>query len=207
MKQEIAEKDAQALSLARWKLVVVAVLCVAGLGWGDIEPGTLTGVLILYSVGFLCSYLDLLIYRRLLIIQIIASYLRGYDGTDDNLLEERRYELYLEQVRSIGLPLSERYGHLLSSIVFTAGSAFLAFLVYAQDVSWVFLMPVTALSLNIVLFVLLESGRKRALAVKVASELNHEVAIHGATEPVGAHGPSGASAGVARGSYSVGRSS
>ena len=34
----LSADDAQALSLARWKLVVVAVVCVAGLGWAENKP-------------------------------------------------------------------------------------------------------------------------------------------------------------------------
>ena len=92
MRKEIGEIWAQTLELSKWKLATVSALVVAGLGIGDIKPDSETGILLLYSVGFLCAYIDLLIYRRLITIHLLASYLRSYDGQDPELREEKKYE-------------------------------------------------------------------------------------------------------------------
>ena len=102
--------------LAKWKLAAVGAASVAGLGWTkDITLETDSGLLLLYSVGFLCAYIDLLIYRRLLVIHVVAGYLRKYGGEDIELHEERYYELEVERIRSSRkLLLSEQWGHFLS---------------------------------------------------------------------------------------------
>jgi hypothetical protein len=161
MRREISETWAQTLELAKWKLVTVGAVSVVGLGWGDLKPENDTGVLLLYSIGFLCTYIDLLIYRRLVVIHVIAGYLRKYNGEDLELKEEKLYEHEVERIRGVRkLPLSERWGHFLSSLVFTIGPVLLAFIRYCTDWDFRLAIPILALILNISLFIIFELSRR-----------------------------------------------
>lgn len=162
MRREISETWAQTLELAKWKLVTVGAVSIVGLGWGDLKPENDTGVLLLYSIGFLCTYIDLFIYRRLIVIHVIAGYLREYSGEDPELKEEKFYEHEVERNRGVRkIPLSERFGHFLSSLVFTIGPVLLVFIKYSTDFDFRLAIPILAFILNISLFIIFELSRRR----------------------------------------------
>ena len=162
LRGEINGLWAQTLELAKWKLITVAAVTVAGLGWGKVKPETETGILLLYSIGFLCTYIDLLIYRRLIMIHVISRYLRGYYGKDEELLEERIYEKWIKENRP-KLVLSERWGHLISSFVFSVGPVFLALLRYEHCIDRRLIIPLLAVILNLFQFYVFSQGRARIL--------------------------------------------
>ena len=88
LKEEINQLSADTLSLAKWKIVTVSAFAAFGLGWSkESSPDPHSAVLLLYSVGFLCAYIDSIYYRRTTTVHSIAAYLRTYGGTDAETLE------------------------------------------------------------------------------------------------------------------------
>jgi len=160
LKEEINTIGEQVLALAKWKIIIVSTAVAAGLGWSDVnfveEPlGSQTGFLILYSIGYLCIYIDVLVYRRYERIHILAKFIRTQPTDDiaDKLFQE--YERFVRDYRIKGpYLLSERLIIFSSSLVFSVGSVLLAWLKYeTPDKSTSFLLiPFFALLIIMMVF-------------------------------------------------------
>jgi hypothetical protein len=174
LKEEINQLGAQITNLATWKLIAVGTFAVVGLlGWDNIVTDKKTGPLLLYSVGYLCAYIDCLYYRRATAIHVIAGYLRTYNGKDDEMVELCRYEKTVEIIRGKpsffkckrgGFFLSDKWPQFAASLLFTIGLPILSLVRYGcirefiRD--WKLAIPIVALVLHILLFILYEMKRK-----------------------------------------------
>lgn len=138
LKEEINALTAQVLELAKWKLIIVSALAAVGLGWAQIKPNdNASAFLLLLSGGLVCAYIDLLIYRRLTSLHAVAQYLRHYSGNDSETCELKMYELEIKKLRDAkkGLRfwISEEAAHFSSSLAFSLGLPFLAYLRYPSE--------------------------------------------------------------------------
>jgi hypothetical protein len=155
LKEEINASTAQVIDLAKWKLLAVSAVAVAGLGWSDVKPDDNTSaVVLLCSIAWLCAYVDLLIYRRLASLHAVARYLRGYNGDDPETRELSSYELEVKKRRDAGeFWISEELAHFLSSLVFSLSLPAMAYLRYRKDFQEDFaVIPIIGLALVITLF-------------------------------------------------------
>ena len=103
LKEEINQLACEIFELAKWKLIMVGSFALVGLGLGEIKPDDTTGLLLLYSVGYLCTYVDSLYYRRVTVIHVISGYLRGYRGEDMETKELRDFEIAIGKTRITGV--------------------------------------------------------------------------------------------------------
>ncbi len=166
LKEEINQLSDQIFKLAQWKLIVVGSFAVVGLGWGDIKADQNTGSLLLCSVGFLCAYIDSLYYRRAMSIHVIASFLREYQGDDEEMKELKKYENIVNEKRTErgSTIISDKWPQFISSIVFTIVLPIVSVLQKNTAIAgWLILITVIALLLNIILFVLYTINRKDML--------------------------------------------
>lgn len=170
LKEEINQLGEQITNLATWKLIAVGTFAVVGLlGWDNIVTDKKTGPLLLYSVGYLCAYIDSLYYRRATAIHVIAGYLRSYSGNDIEMQELCEYEKYVENIRNrssrtkSGFFLSDQWPIVGASLLFTLGLPILAKVRYG--VALFDKLPLTmvgmALALQIALFVIYIIKKKR----------------------------------------------
>jgi hypothetical protein len=172
LKEEINKHGSDVTELMKWKLISVSATALAGLGWADfkfaphenIGSGNDAGNVLLYSVGFLCAYIDLMSYRKLTIIHAIAKFLREYqDETDADTLRLKRYENHMKSLRDNKLLyISERFAILVSSFVFTLGLPMLGLLQRGDspiNLWWsLLLLPLGVIAL---LFVFYEYTRRK----------------------------------------------
>ena len=118
LKEEINQSNCDVISLAKWKLAVVSAVIVVSLGWIDTTSEwsvpSEAGLILIYSVGLVCGYVDWLIYRRYTVIHTIAKYIRTYSGEDPDTLELQKYEIHMNDTRTNNeFFLSDRYTHCL----------------------------------------------------------------------------------------------
>ena len=87
------------------------------------------GLILIYSVGLVCGYVDWLIYRRYTVIHTIAKYIRTYSGEDPDTLELQKYEIHMNDTRTNNeFFLSDRYTHFFSSLLISLGAPMLLLL-------------------------------------------------------------------------------
>lgn len=154
LKEEINHLAGQIFDLAKWKLIVVGSFALVGLGWGEIKPDETTGLLLLYSVGYLCAYLDSLYFRRATVIHVIASYLRGYEGKDAEMKELREYENIVSEVRDKNqFFISDSVPQFAASLIFTIGLPLMGMIRYQREADSLLIIPIVATLLSISLFV------------------------------------------------------
>lgn len=132
LRDELLQSQATVMDLAKWKLIAVGATAITGLGFpGDRAPNAESGVLVLFSSGFVAAYVDVLIYRRLLAIHTIGRYLRLHPGDDDESSKLQRWETFMRELRnSTRLEFSERWAHLGSSLLIAIGLPLLALVRY-----------------------------------------------------------------------------
>lgn len=159
LRLELERHATEAFSLARWKITAVTVLIVTGLGWNVELPGKpsgLAGLLILYSTGFLCAYIDSLFYRRGSATHAIAAFLRKGSGPGDSAAVEARWEQWSENLRKKGKYfLPDFILQFMASLVFSVGPAVLGFIAYdpvAKNHAPLLIIPFLALALNVIMF-------------------------------------------------------
>lgn len=174
LKQEINQHGTALLDLAKWKLIAVGAVAVVGLGWSGIVPGgrdlkvpESDALLILYSVGFLCSYIDVLFYQKNTAIHVIASYLRQYSGSNATLQELSLYETYVgvfRRTRGIFF-FSYRWPQFAFSLLFTVGLAVLGYIKYGNEEN-LYLLAVAgvAVILNVALYFLYTKHRAQLIS-------------------------------------------
>jgi hypothetical protein len=162
LKEEINASTAHVLDLAKWKLVAVAGVGVVGLGWSRAPTETdPSAVLLLFSVGFLCAYVDLLIYRRLASLHAVAHYLREYRGEDPELRELKGYELEIKKRRDAGqFWISEELAHFLSSLTFSVSVPAVAYFRYTNALG-VLALGIPAVGVALVVALFLSYSRSR----------------------------------------------
>ncbi|MDZ4849543.1 MAG: hypothetical protein SGI77_09625 [Pirellulaceae bacterium] len=166
LKEEINQLASEIFDLAKWKLIVVGSFALVGLGWGDIKPEDTTGLLLLYSVGYLCTYVDSLYYRRVSVIHVIAGYLRGYRDDDAETKELRDFEIAIGRIRINGVFfISNRWPQFVASLVFTMGLSVMGMIRYKQAADWLLVIPVTAVILIVSLFVSYGRNRRGLIAI------------------------------------------
>jgi hypothetical protein len=172
LREELERHASESFSLVKWKLVVVSAFVVTGLGWnlGRVEPPSPEArLLILYSAGYLCAYIDSLFYRRGTATHAIAAAIRNRISDAAVASVDADYEAFVERLRQRGLYfLSDHILQFVSSLVFTIGSAALAWGAYrdtALDRWWWLAVPTVAVVLNVLMFVLYarRRGALRAL--------------------------------------------
>ena len=166
LRQELERHASESFSLARWKLTIVAVFTITGLGWnfqlaGKLED--LAGLLILYSTGFLCAYIDSLFYRRGSATHAIAAGIRQYSGDEKDAKAEKVYEQVIEKFRVENRYfLSDYILQFIASVVFSVGPAVLGYIAYKSVASAqlsLIAIPVAALLTNIIMFVIYRMKR------------------------------------------------
>ena len=167
LKEEINQHATSLLDLAKWKLVTVAAVAVAGLGWSDVKPDSETGLLLLYSVGFVCAYIDTLFYQRNTAIHVLASYLRSYQGKETILIELRSYEEYVNEYRKAKslLFFSFRWPQFIYSMLFSIGLPILGYLRYSPQPDARLALAAIAILTNVVLYAVY-SVHRRELVTK-----------------------------------------
>lgn len=118
LKEEINQWIVSIIGLAKWKLVIVAVLAAIGLGLQqDIEHFD-HGYLLLFVVPLLCAYVDMLAYERSTAIHVIAKHIREYTGDDKEMFDLKNYENFIEKCRQGRLYLQyERFAQFAASVV------------------------------------------------------------------------------------------
>jgi hypothetical protein len=164
LKEEINQVTADVLSLSKWKLSIVAIVSAAGLGWSDFKPDSSTGLLLLYSIGFICAYIDWIIYRRYSVIHTIARYLRNYSGTNEETKELQTYELSMQEARlSSSFFLSERWANFIASLIFSIGIPVLGAIQYQVKPDQRILIPFFGVLITIYLFISYNQQRKELL--------------------------------------------
>lgn len=164
LKEEINKTSAEILDLAKWKIVSVTGAAVSGLGWGDLKPGSETGMVLLCCVGFVCAYIDWLCYRRFGVIHNIAKYLRAYQGNDPEALQLKSYEEFMMIARAQGRFLhSERWAFFASTMTFSAGLPVLGMLQYGFAWEWWTWIALIAVVLNMAMFLRYSHERSKNL--------------------------------------------
>lgn len=128
LKDEINTAGSDILSFAKWKLVIVFAVAIIALGWKkDLGPSVNASSFLICSIGFVCAYVDWIIYKRYIVIHTIAHYLRNYSGNDPAILEMQRYELKMWDYRDKDLFFySDRWPHFYSSMIISIGLPLLA---------------------------------------------------------------------------------
>jgi hypothetical protein len=154
LRDELLQSQATVMDLAKWKLIAVGATAITGLGFpGDRAPNAESGVLVLFSSGFVAAYVDVLIYRRLLAIHTIGRYLRLHPGDDDESSKLQRWETFMRELRnSTRLELSERWAHLGSSLLIAIGLPLLALVRYKPHVDLRVAIPVFGVLLTLVVY-------------------------------------------------------
>lgn len=164
LRNELDRLADERFNLVRWKFVSVAVFVIAALGWGDIKPTSqLSGLLLLCCTGFLCAYTDSLFYRRGTATHVIAKFLREHQGADSESLLTRDYERLVNTCRHDGMFfLSDHVFQFIASAIFSIGPTSLGIIAYKEMWDpWFALIPLAALAINFIMFVVYRKKRGR----------------------------------------------
>jgi len=184
-KTEINQIAEQLLSLSKWKIGIVSAAVAAGFGWEDFgftnPENPNTGILILYSVGWLCCYIDVLIYRRYERTHLLAKFIRDRDEEKEIGEEDReivRYEKFLLNIRKnnnleyyngentkIHI-LSERFVISSSSLVFIIGSVYLGQMQYEGVKKAYWFIPSIAAFSSVCIFLYYSNTRRKLLNIR-----------------------------------------
>ncbi|MEE9336644.1 MAG: hypothetical protein V3U87_01065 [Methylococcaceae bacterium] len=163
LKEEINMVSEQLLSLAKWKITVVASIAAIGLGLSGLQDDSSPNdsrLLLLYSVGYLCAYIDFMSYGRYADIHKISAFIRSYHGANEESTILKNYELNMLNHRNKSTDfISERWAQFLSSLLFSIGLPIIGFNVYDGKLSMQLIIPITAIIFIILLFYLYEKVR------------------------------------------------
>jgi hypothetical protein len=142
LRAETLQCQAQVVELAKWKLIAVAAVAVAGLGWtaGDTADRQ-SGVLLLYAGSLMAAYVDALIYRRLLSLQRFGAYLRDHLQGDDH----PGWEPSVKRMRAQMGDVFDHGIHASSSLVAAVVLPLLAYARWNAPVDWHLIFPLAGL--------------------------------------------------------------
>ena len=163
LKEEINQNGRDMHTLAKWKFSIVAAVAVVGLGWKDFGMDTDSGLLLICSIGFFCSYIDWFIYKKYISVHTIAKFIQSYDGNDDESNEIKRYENWMKKQRKNGdYYLSDRWPNYLASLIACIGLTYFAYIKSDGDLSsHLIVLSLTGIASVSVLFFICCSNRKK----------------------------------------------
>lgn len=126
---ELVESQKTRSDLLKWKIIIVAALCVFGFGLSDNTAQLKYADLVLCAIPFVCAYVDVLCRHLSLRIGLIGRFnrLKWKDQGIDKITYHQEYEKFLDRIESKRILKLEDYAVIFSSTFFCLCLIFLPF--------------------------------------------------------------------------------
>jgi hypothetical protein len=168
LRAETLQCQAQVVDLAKWKLIAVAAVAVAGLGWrGGDAPDREASVLLLYAGSLIAAYVDVLIYGRLLALQRVGAQLRDhFQRETDQGRHPPGWEPSVTRMRAQMGDVFDHWVHAGSSLAAAVALPLLAYARWKAPVDWRLIFPLAGLLASAASVWVYTRGRERLVRLK-----------------------------------------